>query len=436
MRVSVKMWLFLVVVSCVAAILGPARAVAQVPVIVGAVGCDARGQRIGFPVAQDGLIQSDDLPPAALGVLDPRVVVTCQAAFEAVDAAGDGSFALAPGSVTFTVSGPAVIVESGSQSYSVACGEPGVAGSCTGATAPSEDSRMAGGTDALTVHVALMPGAALPAPPVAGAFALQATYISAISAGGVLTAAAGTPIDLAAPAYRLVLSSDRSVIRSGAGESVNLTAQLWHTVPGACAQLGEGPYLVCNSVIAAPGAVGAEPGTITFTTDLGEFVGFAESIQAPCGDPNMTGGPLVVPPAGSDYPFKQSCEAAAVKLSPFGHGGDANVTATFSGAVTGAGADDHITVAVAPEPATLRLRRGCTPLFVPSGFPAGSPVSLLVESVTPSAAVSSVWRQEPLTGRWQAGYLLDAEAPLDFTTLRPGDQVTVCIATQARFPLG
>jgi hypothetical protein len=433
MRVSVKMWLFLVVVSCVAAILGPARAVAQAPAIVGAVGCDARGQRIGFPVAQDGLIQSDDLPPAALGALDPQVVVSCQAAFEAVDAAGDGSFALAPGSVTFTVSGAAVIVESGSQSYSVACGEPGVAGSCTGATAPSEDSRMAGGTDALTVHVALMPGAVLQAPSETGAFALQATYVSA---GGGRTAAAGASIDLAAPAYRLILSSDRSVIRSGAGESVNLTAQLRHTVPGACAQLGEGSYLVCGSVIAAPGAVGAEPGTITFTTDLGEFVGFAERIQAPCGDPNTTNGPLVVPPAGGDYPFKQSCKEAAVKLSPFGRGGDANVTATFTGVVTGASADDHLTVTVAPEPATLRLRRGCTPLFVPSGFPAGSPVSLLVESVTPSAAVSGVWRQEPLTGRWQAGYLLDVEAPLDFTTLRPGDQVTVCVVTQARFPLG
>jgi hypothetical protein len=433
MRVSVKMWLFLVVVSCVAAILGPGRAVAQAPAVVGAVGCDARGQRIGFPVSQDGVVQSDDLPPAALGVLEPRVVVSCQAVFEAVDAAGDGSFALAPGSVTFTVSGPADIVESGSQSYSVDCGDPGAAGSCTGATPPDAGYQFARGTDALTVHVALMPGAALPAPPVAGAFALQATYISA---DGVVTAAAGTPIDLAAPAYRLVLSSDRSVIRSGAGESVSLRAQLWHTVPGACAQLGEGPYLVCSSVIAAPGAVGAEPGTITFTTDLGEFVGFAQSIQAPCGDPNTTGGPLVVPPAGGDYPFKQSCEAAAVKLSPFGHGGDANVTATFTGAVTGATARDHLTVTVAPEPATLRLRRGCTALFVPSGFPAGSPVSLLVESVTPSAAVSGVWRQEPLTGRWQAGYLLGAEAPLDFTTLRPGDQVTVCIATQARFPLG
>jgi hypothetical protein len=433
MRVSVNLWLFLVVVSCLAATLGAGRVAAQAPAVVGAVGCDARGQRIGFPVAQDGLIQSDDLTPAALGVLDPRVVVSCQAAFEAVGAAGDGSFALAPGSVTFTVSGAAVIVESGSQSYSVACGDPGVAGSCTGGTAPSEDSRMAGGTDALTVHVALMPGAALPAPPVEGAFALQATYVSA---GGGRTAVAGASIDLAAPAYRLILSSDRSVILSGAGESVNLTAQLRRTIPGACAPLGQGPYLLCRSVVAAPGALGAEPGTISFTTDLGEFVGFTESIQAPCGDPNTINSAIVVPPAGGDYPFKQSCLGAAVKLSPFGRGGDANVTATFSGVVTGASAGDQLTVTVAPEPATLRLSGGCTPLFVPSGFPAGSPVSLLVESVTPSAAVYGVWRKEPLTGRWQAGYLRDAEAPLDFSTLSPRDQITACVDTLVRFPLG
>jgi hypothetical protein len=73
---------------------------------------------------------------------------------------------------------------------------------------------------------------------------------------------------------------------------------------------------------------------------------------------------------------------------------------------------------------------------VPSTLPAGSPVSLLVESVTPASAVYAVWRRNPETGAWEAGYLRGQQQLTEFDAVAPRAAVTVCVDAVARLPLG
>ena len=62
-------------------------------------------------------------------------------------------------------------------------------------------------------------------------------------------------------------------------------------------------------------------------------------------------------------------------------------------------------------------------------------MSLVAESVTPPSAVAGIWRRAAATGAWEAGYLRDPQAPVQFTTVNPGDPLLICVDAQARYPV-
>lgn len=404
---------------------------------VGAIGCAQRALALQFPLAPS----PDEATPGALaggppaGAFDagePALALSCAAVFE--DPAADDPFALPPGTVSFSVQGPAIVVESGTQSYSVACGDPAQPAPCQAGVGP-QDPGAAGAAAtpaaALSVHLALQPGAVLRPIPASAFATVQAVYAPADGSEPIV---AQTSIDLGQPRYRIELSSDRPLISSGAGENAVISARVSRLLPGGCGPVDGSAYLACQGDAPDAALSGGEPGTLTFGTPLGLFPNDAQSVALPCGDQGAVLTTLVVP-AGADLPVLASCTGAAVRLRPAGSAGDATVTVTFSGALTGATATAETRLSIAPQPATIALSHGCTDLRVPSAAPLGAPVSLVVESATPSTGVVSLWRRDA-SGGWQAGYLRDSDAPVDFETVDPGDQITICVDAVVQFPLG
>jgi hypothetical protein len=402
------------------------------------VACDAHQPSIAFPLqadASDGaqtVLQPPAGPNAALDVGLPRLSVLCQAVFQA-PAGSDAPFSLPAGNVTFAVSGPGLIVESAAQFATVSCGSAARNTPCSGATAV--DAATVTGTAALSVHVVLLPSATLPPLPAAGAIGVSAVYQEDPALGDA-SATAQTAIDLALPLYAALGSVDQPLISSGPNAGAVVTVRLRHALPENCVPLGVGPYLFCSGASAQPGDAGAEAGTITFTTNLGVFPNGGSSIDAPCGTANGAPGGVVVPPPGVDSAYPFACTEASARLSAAGFAGEATVTATFTGALTGATAQTGVTLTIAPRPATLQLVGGCTPAQVPQSLPAGAPVADLVGSISPATAVVGIWRRDEAGGAWQALYLRGDQAPVDDATVEPGETISVCVDALAQYPLG
>ncbi len=420
---------------------GTAAAPAQPTALGGALACDAHQPALSFPLQAGSaggqpLLQPPAGPNAALDVGLPRLAAICQAVFAAPDASSTAAspadaFSLPAGSVSFSVSGPGLIVEGASQLATVACGSAAQGVACSAAAAATDTS--VSGNPALAVHVVLLPTASLPALPAVGAITVQATYVED-PALGTDTATAQTTIDLKPPDDTISASADQTVVASGPDAGIVITARLRHALPENCTPLGGGPYLFCRAESTAPGDAGVETGTVAFTTTLGAFPNGATAIDAACG----SGGsetPLVVPPPGVDAPFPYACSEARVRLSAAGFAGEATITAMFTGMLTGATAQASLIVTIAPRPATLQLAGGCTPVQVPQSLPAAAPVADLVGSVSPASAVVAVWRHDA-AGGWQAVYLRDSQAPVDGATVDPGQMVSVCVDALAQYPLG
>jgi hypothetical protein len=404
---------------------------AQAEGFSGAIACDARGQPIDFALVQS--VVGDEplsaaLPNATLDILHPRLAVTCQAVFEDAHAAAN-PFALPAGRVTFTVAGPGLIVESGGQTYTTTCGDQDTPGRCMGAVVAGQlPDTLVRAAEELTVHVALLSAPPPAPPPAPAAIVVTASYQPDDASDAI---SVSTLIDLVPPTYRLSLSANRNVIGSASTEPVLVTAHLWRQIADACLSIAGGPFLVCQQLGLEAGAGGAEPGRVVFTTSHGAFVNLDQRIEAPCIDQQ----PAVLG-AGEDGAYPLGCTSVSAKLTPFGASGDALVTATFTGLVTGATASDQIPLTITPEPATFPLRDGCTVLRVPTGVPVDSPVEVVVDSVTPSRSVYAVWRRNERSGTWEAGYLRGGDAALDAVRVSPGDQVAICVDALATFPLG
>jgi hypothetical protein len=403
-----------------------------------ALACDAHQPSLSFALQSDGggtVLQPPDSSNAALEVGLSRLAVACQAVFVAPDAAGAAVFDLPAGTVTFTVSGPGMLVENNARSLTVACGSAAQNLACTGAL-PAGDAGVTG-TAALTVHVAVLPLATLPPLPAPGAVGVTAVYQEDPALGGA-GATASAAIDLAPPRYAATASVDRTVVTGGTNASAVVTVQLYHPLLEGCAPLSVGLYLFCSGESLQPGDAGAEPGTVTLTTTLGLFPNGESTIAAACdaGEGQSPGGQpaLTAPPPGVDAPFRYTCTDVRVRLAAAGFAGEATVTAQFTGAITGATAQSSVTVTIAPGPATLQLIGGCTPAQAPSGLPAAAPIDELVGSITPSSAVVAVWRHDPDTG-WQALYLRGG-GPVDGATVDPGEPLYICVDALAQYPLG
>lgn len=417
-----------------------AAAARQGAVPAAGLACDAHQPSLGFTLQTDSAGGTAVQPPAAtdaaLDVGLPRLAVACQAVFLAPDAADAGAFDLPAGTVTFTISGPGLFVESNARSVSVACGSAVQNLPCTGAL-PAGDATVSG-TAALTVHVVVQPLAVLPPLPAPAAITVGAVYQADPALGGG-RAAASAAIDLAPPHYAASASVDRAVVTSGVNAGAVITVQLRHALPEGCSPLGAGVFLFCTGESLQPGDAGAEPGTVTLTTDLGRFPNGENTITAVCdtGGAGVTAGEqplLTAPQPGLDAPFRYTCTSAAVRLAAAGFAGEATVTALFTGALSGATAQSSVTLTIAPGPATLQLIGGCTPVQAPASLPAGAPIDDLVGSISPASAVVAVWRHDAAAG-WQALYLRGG-GPVDGATADPGEPLYVCVDALAQYPLG
>lgn len=404
-----------------------------------ALACDAHQPGLSFSRQSDSngepVVQPPAGPNAALDVGLSRLAVTCQAVVSA-PGAGATPFDLPAGFVTFTLSGPGLIVESGSQSVTLACGSAAQNRPCTGAL-PSGDTGVTA-TAALTVHVVILPLAALPPLPAAGAIGVSVAYQEDPALGDA-GATANAAIDLAPPRYAANARVDRAVVSSGVNAGVVVSVQLRHALPAGCAPLGGGVYLFCTGTSLQPGDLGAEPGTVSLRTDLGLFPNGASTITAACdaggaGEAAGEAQPALTAPApGADAPFRYTCTEVGVRLAAAGFAGEATIAMKYTGAITGATAQASVTVTIAPGPATLQLLGGCTPAQAPGSLPTAAPIDDLVGSINPSGAVVSIWRNAAGDG-WQALYLRGG-GPVDGETVEPGEPVFVCVDALAQYPL-
>ncbi|HLZ73060.1 MAG TPA: hypothetical protein VKV26_24415 [Dehalococcoidia bacterium] len=411
-----------------------AGAPAQPAPFAAALACDAHNPAISFPLQGDGadtpLLPAPSGPNAALDTGLPRMAVLCQAVLQAP--ASGAAFSLPAGSVSFSVSGPGLIVESAAQLATLPCGSAAQGIACTGA-ATSGDAAVTG-LPGLAVHIVLLSRAALPPLPAPGAISVQARYAEDPSLGDA-SATAQAAIDLAPPSYALLASADQPLISSGPNAGVVITARLRHALPENCAALGDGPYLFCRGESLQPGDAGAEAGTVRFSTDLGVFANGESAIDADCGA-GAGAPPLVAPAPGFDALVPYDCNGANVRLSAAGFAGEATISAAFTGAVTGATAQATLSVTIAPRPATLPLAGGCTAVLAPAGLPSHAPVTDLVGSISPAGAVVAIWRQDTSSGGWLALYLRGGRAPVDDATVEPGQAISVCVDALAQYPLG
>jgi hypothetical protein len=385
-----------------------------------AVGCTLDGSAPAFALLPtDGApaLQPPDLANAALDTGQPRLAVTCRAVVEDPDAADP--FAPRPGVVAFTLAGPAVFVESGGATTTVACG-------C--ATSVSDDGSTVSAPPELTVHVAQQPGAPLPAGRLAQAITLSARFQPNDGSPG---AAASALLDLAPPTLRLELGAQPLLDRNGSYATVLLTLNIAQLAPDGCVLIDGGPYESCAQPVSQNEAAGAEPGSASFSTTLGAFANDAQQLREDCGE--LPAGPPLTPLPGVEQPYPLSCEILTASVALRGHVGDASFGASFRGAYTGATASARISITVPPEPPSFRLPPGCTQVSAPLELPADAPVSLIAESVTPPAAVTAIWR--PVGDGWQLGYERDLAAPLDFATVTPGEVLFVCVDVLAGYPL-
>lgn len=381
-----------------------------------AVACAADTRPLAFALDATGAPLPPAGPNAALDTGNSRLAVTCSALVTLPGAADP--LAAPPGSILYTISGPGIAVESGTATYTVACGCAGTPRADGSALPPPE----------ATLHVAIAPGAPLPQAPAPGAITLAATYGSA---DGALTATAAAAIDLAPPVVRLQLTPHLQNGPDGAPAEIRLAIRVQQALPANCATLAA--YLVCARPISDDAEDGAEPGILTLSTTLGTFANGGRMLRITCGVAPAT--PPVAPLPGVVHPYPLACEGEqTVTIVLAGRAGDVRLSASFQGFYTGATAAAGAELTVPPLPPAYPLQPGCTAVQAPIELPPAAPVALVAESVTPPEAVVAIWRRGR-DGRWQLGYARDAAAPRDFQTVDPGDPLTVCVDAPASYPL-
>ena len=174
-------------------------------------------------------------------------------------------------------------------------------------------------------------------------------------------------------------------------------------------------------------------GSVSFTETTGGISQYLGS--APLGTPGpnealfaylgFAAGPhsVVASYAGDNNCAASTSGAAsvtAIGIGPpiIGPNGQANTAPTYSGApiviLTGVG-----------KPATQALYPGCTAVSLSSL--AGTPLAAVATLFNPIGGVTGIWRYDPGSRRYYAGFLAAGGAPLDFTVTNGGPETyAVC----------
>ena len=368
------------------------------------------------------------------------------------------------GTITYTLQtlgGRFEIINSGGPVYSVQCGEtsgssPGFEG-CLGGLYTAGASIVTP-NPALVVKVGLAPGVPLSSlgtlTGVAGlsGLSLTATYtrdpsLSANPAAvppGPETASTTVALGILTPTYQLGLAAVPAAIPASP-QFVSPSA------PGAAIQ-GQGSVITASLatvntalagavVIGVPSAtntVGAEPGTVTFSTNLGVFGDQPQPLSAgkqmvvvACG--NLPGFVPAYNPATfsfQTYSFT-SCQTATTTLYGAGQAGEATVVATFMGSITGTQVQGATLVALSSAPSVIALARGCNQVTTPASMAANTPASTYVYNyIIPSGSVSAVWQYNNATQSFQGLYFTVGAAPtLPNPVVGPNESLYVCLAT-------
>jgi hypothetical protein len=79
------------------------------------------------------------------------------------------------------------------------------------------------------------------------------------------------------------------------------------------------------------------------------------------------------------------------------------------------------------------LAVGCTLVTMPASLAAGTPATVLLGQVQPRWAVVGIWRVVGATGAVQAVYFADGRAPVEGTTVGPGERVYLCVTAPATY---
>jgi len=293
-----------------------------------------------------------------------------------------------------------------------------------------------------------------------------------VNSSGPATATAMVNLNLVAPTYGMYMTANPSTIPAtppsggavasgAAGGGSTITAVLYTATglppqqgvsisiaPGAITPTAPIPGQACT-VVTYSGVVltcGVEPGTVTFQTNLGVFGSPAtpsasgqQTVSVACGvlpGSSLTG--VVYNPAtfGFGTLSFSSCQTASTTLYGGGSAGTATVVGTFVGAITGQTAQYSIAVAIAPTPASLSLTRGCNEVITPASLAAGSNVNAVVNGVSPSSAVVSVWQYNNATQKFNALYFNNPQAPVDQNTVGPSQSVFICVSGAATYATG
>jgi hypothetical protein len=282
------------------------------------------------------------------------------------------------------------------------------------------------------------------------------------------TASATVLLNLVAPTYAMYLTANPATIpatppsggavASGAqGGGSTITAVLY-TNNGPVSPLSYAPGAISPSapvpgtasvVVSPTGSLltlGVEPGTVTFQTNLGIFGSPAttsasaqQTVSVACGAlPNFSLNGIVYNPATfgfGTFSFS-SCTTATATLYGGGAAGTATILATYVGSVTGQTAQATTTVAIAAAPASVTLNRGCNEEITPASLASNSPVSAVVNLVSPSSAVVSVWQYNNATQKFNALYFNNPQAPVDQTTVSGSQSVFICVSSTATYSTG
>jgi hypothetical protein len=370
------------------------------------------------------------------------------------------------GTLTYTLNslgGRFAILNNKSSVYSVACGQttgaPFGFESCSGGFFLASRSAVTP-NPANLVQVGLAPGVPLSSfgglSGVAGlnGFSLTATYtrdpvLSADAAAvppGPESASATALLGVITPTYQLNLTAAPSTIPAkpqiatpGASDpNTGLPASVQgSTITANLTTLGI--TAAANIVIGPPSAttsVGAEPGTVTFTTNLGLFGDLPAQIAAgnqteavACGQ--LPGYTPVYNPGNlgfNTYSFT-SCQTATALLYGGGQAGQATVVATFVGGITGTQAENAVVVALSPIPSVIVLARGCNQVLTPDSLPANTPVTTYVYNyIIPSGPVVAVWQYNNAVQMYQGLFFTTAGAPtVANPVVGPDQSLLVCL---------
>ncbi|MHB8575431.1 MAG: hypothetical protein ACYDCQ_08875 [Dehalococcoidia bacterium] len=390
----------------------------------GAIGCanSSSPADIRFATGGGGVISgaqvTSAVAPATLSLANPAGSVICGVVLQDSDFFPNN---VAGGSVTFTVSGPALI-DGAATPHTVPCGGVGLNTCQGGVPAVGIVSPDPGNT----VFVTLQPGVTFPmfggASPVITITATYTRFGPPGSAGPF-----STTIGVTTPSYNATVTPTPAIVPAAMGSTTGSTVavDLFHAASAACVPIAPGsPILVCG--VALPGLIvpGAESGAVTFHTSSGVFQNQAQVFTAHCG---------AVP--GSAPGFNMSaCLTASATLFGGGAAGTANIEADFVGDYTGAVAQAFTTVALSASPATVSLTTGCNQVLTPDSMLPGTTGVAVAALAQPAGAVSSIWAFDNATHGWDSLYFGMASAPVDVLSVGPHQSLLVCVNGAATFP--